>query len=226
MNRTGLCSEILAPVGALLVAVTAALLRLPVLLVLLSIIWFTPALLRRLAIVSPLDERETEVYRVAQQVSLSALLILVTVLPYLLVSAREGTSYPVRSEWLDVGFLVVAIFILRALVLMHEAVPRKSAAHIAGAGATAIAATGVWALAAYYPGSFPAWVLFAPLVCVIPHLAALKWNRLAAVLWFGGAALTALWTVTTVVSPLEQVIFLGTLVIPWGFAGYWIASVD
>jgi hypothetical protein len=227
MNRTGLWTEILAPAGALLVAMTAALLRLPALLVLLSLIWFGPTLFRQLAVVGPLDERETEVYRVAQQLSLSVLLVLVTVLPFLLVSAREDSSHPVTSEWLDVGFLVVAIFVLRALVLMHWAVPRTAAAHVAGGGATFIAATATWAIAAYYPGAFPAWVLFAPFILVVPHLVALKWKRVAAVLWFGGAALTALWSVTTVESPLEQVIFLGTLVLPWLFAGYWIAtSID
>jgi hypothetical protein len=224
MNRTGLWSEILAPIAALLVAGTASLLRLPILLALLSLIWFGPALLRRLAVVGPLDERETEVYRVAQQVSLSVLLLLVTILPFLLVSTREGRS--VESEWLDVGFLVVAIFVIRALSLMHGAVPRVAAAHLAGAGATLIAAAGLWALAAYHPGTVAAWALFAPLVCLLPHLVALKVKQLAAVLWIGGALLTAAWTVTSIPSPLEQVVTLGTLALPWTAAGLWIARAD
>jgi hypothetical protein len=179
-----------------------------------------------MAVVGPLDERETEVYRLAQQVSLSVLLALVTVLPFLLVSARADSSHPVRSEWLDVGFLVAAIFVLRTLVLMHRAVPRAAAAHLAGAGATLIGASGIWAIALYSPGTIPTWFLLSPLACLLPHLAALKWRRLAAALWFGGAGLTALWTLTTVVSPLEQVICLGILVLPWTSAGFWIASVD
>jgi hypothetical protein len=224
MNRTGLWSEILAPIAALLVAGTASLLRLPVLLVFLSIIWFGPAVLRRVSVVGALDERETEAYRVAQQVSLSVLLILVTILPFLLVSVREGRT--VASEWLDVGFLVVAIFMIRALVIMHRTLPRPAAAHLAGAGATFIAAAGLWTLAAYGPGPIATWVLLSPIMCVVPHLVALKWRKLAAVLWLGGAALTAAWTVTTIASPLEQVITLGTLALPWAAAGVWIAKVS
>ncbi|UCG84868.1 MAG: hypothetical protein JSW71_13035 [Gemmatimonadota bacterium] len=224
MNRAGLWSEILAPAGALLVAMTASTLRMPVLLAALTLLWFSPALLRHYSLVAPLDERETAVYRLAQRVSLSVLLVLVTVLPYLLVSARDDTSHPLQSEWLDVGFLVVAIFYLRTAVVLHRTVPRTVAAHLAGAGATLVTIIGFAGAALQFPERIPIWARFAPLLCFLPHVAALKWRRLASVLWLGGAILTAFWTLTTITSRLEQVISFGILVLPWTLAAYWIAS--
>ena len=46
MSRSGLWSEISAPLAALAVAFGAAILHLPALLVMMSLVWFGPALLR------------------------------------------------------------------------------------------------------------------------------------------------------------------------------------
>jgi hypothetical protein len=143
MSRSGLWSEISAPLVALAVAFGAAILHLPALLVVMSLVWFGPALLRLSGALEPLDERETEVARVAQQVSLSVLLFLVTVLPFLLTVGDTRDAPSLRSEWLDVGFLVTVIFYLRAAVVLHYTVPRTLAAHVAGLTATLTATLGI-----------------------------------------------------------------------------------
>lgn len=226
MSRTGLWTEILAPAGALLVAVVAAALQQPAALVALAVIWFAPALLRRVGSLPPLDEREEETDRLAQQISLSTLLVAVTVLPYLLSFESGEVVRTLALEWLDVGFLVVAIFYVRAGVMLHRTVPRAWAAQLGSLGACAIAAIGIWGAAIIFPGRVPPWFLAAPLACLFPNLVALKWRRLAGVMWLGGAALTALWSVTAPDSLLEKIICLLMLALPWAVAGYWSFSAD
>ncbi len=223
MSRSGLWSEISAPLVALAVAFGAAILHLPALLVVMSLVWFGPALLRLAGALDPLDERETEVNRVAQQASLSVLLVLVTVLPFLLKVGDTRDAPSLRSEWLDVGFLVTVIFYLRAAVMLHYTVPRTVAAHVAGFAATLTATLGILGNAWFYPGNLPTIFFFVPLICVLPHAAALLWKPLAAAMWAGGAGMTAL-VVLGIPSPLEMVCALGLLVLPWLLAAYWIFS--
>ena len=223
MSRSGLWSEISAPLVALAIAFGAAILHLPALLVLMSLVWFGPVLLRRAGALDPLDERETEVNRVAQQVSLSVLLVLVTLLPFLLTVGDTRDAPSLRSEWLDVGFLVVVIFYLRAAVMLHYTVPRAVAAHTAGLAATLTATMGILGNAWFYPGNLPTVFLIVPVICLLPHVAALLWKPLAAALWIAGAAMTTL-AVIGIPSPLEVVCAIGLLVIPWVLAGYWIFS--
>lgn len=220
MSSSGLWAEISAPVAALLVAMGAAIAHLPAAVGLLSLVWFGPALMRRAGILDPLDERETEVSRIAQQISLFVLLVLVTVLPFLLTVGDTRDAPSLRSEWLDVGFLVVVIFYLRAAVMLHYTVPRSLAAHLSGLAATLTAASGVLAYALFYPGQLPAIFFLVLPLCVLPHIAALVWKPLAALLWAGGAGLTAL-VVVGIESPLEAVIAAGLLVLPWALAAYW-----
>jgi hypothetical protein len=203
------------------VAFAAAILHLPAALVLLSLVWFGPAILRRSGAMEPLDERETEVDRIAQQVSLSVLLVLVTVLPFLLTVGDTRDAPSLRSEWLDVGFLVVVIFYLRAAVMLNYTVPRAVAAHTAGLAATLTATMLVLGNALFSPGQLPAIFFFVLPLCLLPHVAVFVWKPLAALLWAGGAVLTAL-VIVGIDSPLEMVIAAGLLVVPWSLAGYWI----
>ena len=221
MSRSGLWSEISAPLVALAVAFGAAILHLPALLVVMSLVWFGPALLRRAGALDPLDERETEVARIAQQVSLSVLLVLVTVLPFLLTVGDTRDAPSLRSEWLDVGFVVVVIFYLRAAVMMHYAIPRTLAAHVAGLAATLTAAFFVIASALIVPGQLPAIFFFVLPICLLPHAAAFISRPLAAALWAGGTALAAM-VVIGIDSPVEIVAAAGLLVVPWALAAYWI----
>jgi hypothetical protein len=211
-------------VAALVVAFAAAIMHLPAALVLLSLVWFGPALLRRTGAMEPLDERETEVNRVAQQISLSVLLVLVTVLPFLLTVGDTRDAPSLRSEWLDVGFLVVVIFYLRAAVMLNYTVPRAVAAHTAGLAATLTAALGVMGNALFYPGQLPPIFFFVLPLCLLPHAAAFVWKPLAALLWAGGAGFTAL-VIAGLDSPLEVVVAAGLLVVPWALAAYWIFTV-
>lgn len=223
MSRSGLWSEISAPLVALAVAFVAAILRLPAVLVVMSLVWFGPSLLRRVGALDPLDERETEVSRVAQQISLSVMLVLVTILPFLLTVGDTRNAPSLRSEWLDVGFLVVVIFYLRGAVMLHYAVPRALAAHAAGIAATLMATIGILGNAWLYPGNLPAIFFIVPLICLLPHAAALLWKPLAAAMWAGGAAMTML-VVFGIDSPLEMVCAVGLLVVPWLLAAYWVFS--
>lgn len=223
MSRSGLWSEIYAPVLALLIALGTAILHFPSLLVTLSLVWFGPALLRGAGAFEPLDEREVEVSRVAQQISLSVLLVLITVLPFLLTVGDTRDAPSLRSEWLDVGFLVVVIFYLRAAVMLHYAVPRTMAAHLAGFAATLVATLGILGQVWFFPGEVPTILFFGPLVCLLPHAAALFWKPLAAAMWGAGAAMTALMALG-IPSRLEVVCFFGLLVLPWTLAAYWIFS--
>ena len=223
MSRSGLWSEISAPLVALAVAFGAAILHLPALLVVMSLVWFGPALLRLAGALEPLDERETEVARVAQQVSLSILLVLVTILPFLLTVGDTRDAPSLRSEWLDVGFLVTVIFYVRAAVVMHYTVPRTLAAHVAGLAATLTATLGILGNAWFYPGNLPAIFFIVPVICLLPHAAAWVWKPLASLLWAGGACLTTL-VILGIPSPLELVCATGLLVVPWLLAAYWIFS--
>ena len=223
MSRSGLWSEISAPLVALAVAFGAAILHLPALLVAMSLVWFGPALLRRAGALDPLDEREAEVNRVAQQISLSVLLVLVTVLPFLLTVGDTRDAPSLRSEWLDVGFLVAVIFYLRAAVMLHYTVPRALAAHLAGFAATLVATLGILGNVLFYPGQIPRIFFIVPLICLLPHAAALLWKPLAAAMWAAGACLTTL-VILGIPSPLELVCATGLLVVPWLLAAYWIFS--
>jgi hypothetical protein len=152
------------------------------------------------------------------------LLILVTVLPFLLTVGDTRDAPSLRSEWLDVGFLVVVIFYLRAAVMLHYTVPRSVAAHTAGWAATLTAAMGVLGYAAFFPGRLPAVFFWVLPLCLLPHAAVWIHERLAALLWALGAGLTAL-VALGIDSPLEMVTAAGLLVLPWALASYWINQV-
>jgi hypothetical protein len=64
------------------------------------------------------------------------------------------------------------------------------------------------------------------LLSFLPHLATLRWRRLASALWLSGAVLTAAWTLANATSHREQVMSFGILVLPWTLAAHWIASPE
>lgn len=204
----------------LLLAVTA--LASPPLLLALPIVWFLPAALRALGWPGPLDEREAVHCRTARELALSALLVLVCALPAMLAGGGDSLLGTLRTEWSDMGFLVLLVFLVRALVVGHHTLARSAAAHLAGGFATAWAFSWGVGLVLAYPDRMPAWIALLPLAALLPHaLLAAGGPRLASLLWTAGAAIAAAYVLTAGFTAIEAVLGLGLLSVPWAAAAGW-----
>lgn len=225
MGRRELWLELASPFAACLVAVAAALLAMPAVLSLLSAIWFAPAVLRRLGVWSRLDEREGRRTFAAQHSALSVLLVLATLLPLLSSLGGRSVLDEIRTQGLDLGFLLVAIVFLRAAVFAIGTLPRHTAAHHAGAFATFVGAILIAGNAWMFPEKLPLWFVASPLICLLPHAVAMLSPRIAGVLWLGGAAVTVGCTLalTGSIAAVEQVCVLALMAVPWTIAALWSA---
>jgi len=213
--RLSLVTEMLAPAAALAVIVAAARLDSPALLLALAAVWFAPALGRRW-LGSPLDERESAALRHAEVSALRLLLVAAAALPVLL---RSGGASTLVQEWVDLGFLLLAVFVARATLLAALTLSSAAAAQTVASSAVLVGA------ALTLGRSWPTGA--APLALVglslLPQLLAKPWPRVAALMWSGGALLAAAHALGAGFAPLEVLLLLALLSGPWGVAG-WLAA--
>lgn len=215
--RAPLLTELLTPAAALLLVVAAAVSRQPATFLGLPLLWFAPAAARALMRRS-LDEREAAAVRAAETVALRALLVGAASLPWLLSAGGAAT---LQRESSDLGFLLLIVFVIRALAIARTTLPTVVAAHMAGACAVAVAATLVL-------GRFsPVPVVLAGLLALtlVPHGVAVRWPMPAAVLWCAGGLAATAYGLGGGFAPLEAILLAALLAGPWLVAGAWAARV-
>lgn len=209
--RLPLIPEMVAPAVALAVVLAATLAAWPAMLLALPLVWFGPTLLRGW-LRTPLDERESSALARAEGGALRLLLVAAAALPWLL---SVGGAATLIEESADLGFLLLAVFVARAVLLAAATMAPLAAAQAAGSFAFVVAA--VLLLGRSWPaGLLP---VLALIVALLPHLLARPWPSLAAWLWGAGALLATANALTAGFAPIEVVLLLALLAGPWATAG-------
>ena len=226
MMLTARLLELVAPLIAFSVVMAAALVAQPPLIALLAVVWFLPWVPGWLAPrTGVLDEREVTIQRRAERTALRLLLLFVCAIPLLPGASATGALRLIRSEWVDAALLLTAVFFVRALSFAGSALGARAAMHYAGGLAAMISLGWTVGSIALRP-SFGAPVLLFAMPAVAPHLIALRWRPIAGTLWGTGAGLVAVYSIGSGMVPIEVVVALALLALPWAAAGWWSLRPD
>lgn len=217
--RASMIAELSTPLLAFGVVVVASLTATPAVLSLMAPLWFLPAVVADRS-ARPLDEREVALRERGERVALLALLLVVCSLPLIGGSHADAGIAVLRQEWADAGLLLVAVFVIRALVFAAGALAPARAAQYAGALAGSMAIAWGVGLALLRPSGAVVYLAAAGLAA-LPHLMAVPSRRAAGALWIAGAGAVAVHAIGTGLVPIELVVVGALFVLPWSTAGWW-----